>query len=94
MKCADAAENVFVLRTPSDGNAIADAARGGHVVVVGTSFIGMEVAAYMATGGKAGSVTVVGNSEVPFRRSLGPRIGAMLMDMHKAKGVKFVMNSG
>lgn len=40
-----------------------------HVVIVGTSFIGMEAAAYLVD--KAGSVTVVGRSSTPFAHVFG-----------------------
>ncbi len=33
-------QNVCVLRTPEDGKQIADASKGKHVVIIGTSFIG------------------------------------------------------
>ena len=39
------ASNVFVLRTPGDANQIAALADGKNLVVIGSSFIGMEVAA-------------------------------------------------
>ena len=32
--------NVFYLRTPDDGNTIANKAKGKNVVIVGSSFIG------------------------------------------------------
>lgn len=84
--------NVYVLRTPADASGIATNARGKNVVVVGTSFIGMEVASYLAS--KAKSVTVVGNGAVPFERTLGPEIGQLIKGMHEKKGVKFAMNTG
>lgn len=40
-----------------------------HVVIIGTSFIGMEVAAYLVD--KAASVTVVGRSSTPFAHVFG-----------------------
>ncbi len=94
VKGGDAAEgsNVFVLRTPEDGNAIAAAAKGKKVVVVGTSFIGMEVAAYLSS--RAASVTVVGTSGAPFARSLGEDVGRLVQGWHEKKGVRFVLNSG
>ena len=39
------AENVFVLRSPSDANRIQTLSDGKNVVIIGSSFIGMEVAA-------------------------------------------------
>ena len=37
--------NIFILRTPNDANQIAALSEGKNLVIVGTSFIGMEVAA-------------------------------------------------
>ena len=39
------ASNIFILRTPNDANQIAALSEGKNLVIVGTSFIGMEVAA-------------------------------------------------
>ncbi len=82
--------NAFVLRTPEDANGIDKAGRSKHVVVVGSSFIAMEVAAYFAD--KAKSVTVVGRSK-PFERSLGPEIGQFFVDLYEKKGVKFELGT-
>jgi NADPH-dependent 2,4-dienoyl-CoA reductase/sulfur reductase-like enzyme len=62
------------------------------VVIVGASFIGMEVAAYLSD--KASSVTVVGKSDIPFRLAFGPKIGLYLQKLHLNKNVKFVMETG
>ena len=86
------ASNVFVLRTPADANSIMEQAKDGHAVILGTSFIGMEVASSLV--GKATSVTVIGNSSVPFKRSLGETFGKFFMDLHESKGVKFQMGTG
>ncbi|TRY63900.1 hypothetical protein TCAL_00834 [Tigriopus californicus] len=85
-------ENIMVLRSPSDGQAIEAKGRNKKVAIIGTSFIGMEVAAYLAD--KAQTVTLIGNSEFPFERSLGPDIGKMVRSMHEAKGVSFQMGQG
>ncbi|EDV21585.1 uncharacterized protein TRIADDRAFT_59728 [Trichoplax adhaerens] len=81
------AKGIFTLRTPEDGNAIASESNGKNVVIVGSSFIGMEIAAYLAN--KVQSVSVIGRSQTPFSATLGPRIGAALQKMHESKGVKF-----
>lgn len=80
-------ENVFCLRTPDDANKIAAAAAGKNVVIIGSSFIGMEVASYLAD--KAKSVAVVDLIKVPFQLALGDKVGAVLQKMHEEKGVKF-----
>nr|CAH0112337.1 unnamed protein product [Daphnia galeata] len=85
--------NVFLLRTPNDANRIHAIANNKEisVVIVGTSFIGMEVAAYLVD--KAASVTVIGRSSTPFAHVFGPLIGRRLQHLHEEKGVKFIMDS-
>ena len=51
----------------------------------------MEVAAYLSD--KASSVTIVGNTDIPFRTVLGPEIGSYLKQMHINKNVQFVMET-
>lgn len=85
-------KNIYILRTPKDAKAIATSSLGKKVAILGSSFIGMEVAAFLA--GKAESVTVIGNSSVPFERSLGTDIGKFIQNMHEEKGNKFIMGVG
>ena len=51
------------------------------MVVIGTSFIGMEVAAYLSN--KAAIVECIGVSAVPFENVLGTRIGKALQQVTK-----------
>ena len=62
-----------------------------QVVIVGSSFIGTEVAAYLAN--KAASVTVICRTGVPLEKTLGSRIGRYVMNLHESKGVRFVANA-
>eukprot|EP00079_Xenopus_tropicalis_P033202 XP_017946973.1 PREDICTED: apoptosis-inducing factor 3 [Xenopus tropicalis] len=80
-------QNVFLLRSPDDANAISEAAIGKNVVIMGTSFIGMEVAAFLSD--KASSVSVIGRSEFPFQAVLGPKVGEVAMKLLQEKGVSF-----
>lgn len=84
-------DGIFLLRTVPDGNKIAASVEGKNLVVVGSSFIGMEVAACLQS--KAASVTVVGKSEIPFAASLGKEIGLGLKKMHEDKGIKFQLGT-
>ncbi|XP_046697533.1 apoptosis-inducing factor 3 isoform X1 [Silurus meridionalis] len=81
--------NVFHLRTPEDANSIARLASSKNAVIVGTSFIGMEVAAALTD--KAHSVSVIGIDAVPFRKALGEKVGKALMKLFEMNRVKFYM---
>lgn len=50
-----------------------------NVVIVGSSFIGMESAAILA---KTANVTVIGMEQVPFERVLGPVVGHAMLQLN------------
>lgn len=80
--------HVHTLRTLADSKAIAGAASAGtRVVVIGASFIGLEVAASMRARGA--EVTVVGPEAVPLARVLGDDVGGFVRRVHEANGVAF-----
>ncbi len=86
-------EGVLTLRTWDDSDRIAAAADGAkRVVVIGASFIAMEVAASLKERGAA-SVTVVAPEAVPFKRVLGERVGNVLRALHSEQGVAFELGS-
>ncbi|KFV59575.1 Apoptosis-inducing factor 3, partial [Tyto alba] len=70
-------ENVFNIRTPEDANRVVKLATSKNVVIVGASFLGMEVAGYLAE--RAHSVSLVELEEVPFKKFLGERVGRAVM---------------
>jgi len=81
-------KNVLVLRSLDDCETLrALAEQQARVVVVGASFIAMEVSAALVERGL--SVTVVAPESVPFEQTLGPEIGRMYQKTHEAKGVTF-----
>ncbi|MFN8377984.1 MAG: FAD-dependent oxidoreductase [Anaerolineae bacterium] len=85
---------IYTLRSMADADAIIDAVEAGHrVVVIGASFIGMEVAASLA-GGRGAQVHVVAPEAVPFDRILGEDIGWMIQREHQAHGVQFHLGEG
>ncbi|HQT79648.1 MAG: hypothetical protein B7Z80_17035, partial [Rhodospirillales bacterium 20-64-7] len=85
--------NVFMLRTREDADAILrQAERSGKAVVLGASFIGMEVAASLRERGL--DVTVVGKAAAPFEKQLGARIGTAFTLLHEARGVAFRLGQG
>ncbi|MGN6584456.1 MAG: FAD-dependent oxidoreductase [Rhizobiaceae bacterium] len=80
--------HVHVLRTLSDCEAlIASVETARRCVVVGASFIGMEVAASLRTRGL--EVHVVAPDERPMQRVLGPELGDMVKGVHEQHGVVF-----
>jgi NADPH-dependent 2,4-dienoyl-CoA reductase/sulfur reductase-like enzyme/nitrite reductase/ring-hydroxylating ferredoxin subunit len=80
--------HVRVLRTRADCEAlIARAATARCAVVMGASFIGLEVAASLRTRGL--EVHVVAPDKRPMERVLGPQIGDLVRRLHEEHGVIF-----
>lgn len=80
--------HVHALRSLADHHAIAAAAeKAKRAVVVGASFIGLEVAAALRTKGL--EVHVVAPDELPLAKILGPDLGRIIQQLHEDKGVVF-----
>jgi 3-phenylpropionate/trans-cinnamate dioxygenase ferredoxin reductase subunit len=80
--------HVHTLRTLADCEAlIARAEQAQRCVVVGASFIGLEVAASLRHRGL--EVHVVAPEARPMERILGPELGDMVKAIHEAHGVVF-----
>ena len=62
-------------------------------MIVGSSFIGMEAAAYMAASKKIKSITVIGMEKYPFERVLGTELGQVFAKLHSSKGIKLIPES-
>jgi apoptosis-inducing factor 3 len=80
--------HVHYLRTLGDSRAIIAAAKSAsRAVVVGTSFIGLEVAASLRT--RNVDVHVVAPEAIPLERIVGSELGSFVKRLHEEKGVKF-----
>jgi len=76
------------LRTLADSKGIiSKAVSAKTVVVVGASFIGLEVAASLRT--RAIEVHVVAPGKQPLERIMGPEVGKFIRGLHESHGVKF-----
>jgi 3-phenylpropionate/trans-cinnamate dioxygenase ferredoxin reductase subunit len=79
---------VRYLRTLDEAEALLPRLRAGaQLVVVGSGWIGLEVAA--AAVGHGCRVTVVERDTLPLRRVLGDELGTIYRDLHAAHGVEF-----
>jgi len=65
-----------------------DVADLGHIVMIGGSYIGCEVAASLAAQGK--QVTVVMQEEVALSNGFGEEVGRFFQDVLESHGIEFV----
>ncbi|HEX7191041.1 MAG TPA: FAD-dependent oxidoreductase [Thermoanaerobaculia bacterium] len=80
--------HVHYLRTLADSRAIVAAATAGkRAVILGSSFIGLEVAASLRM--REVDVTIVAPEAHPLARVLGEEVGKWVQSLHEEHGVHF-----
>jgi NADPH-dependent 2,4-dienoyl-CoA reductase/sulfur reductase-like enzyme/nitrite reductase/ring-hydroxylating ferredoxin subunit len=80
--------HVHYLRTVADARSlVAKALTAKRAVVIGASFIGLEVAASLRA--RNIEVHVVGRSDIPMEHILGPEVGGFIRAVHEDHGVTF-----
>lgn len=85
----DSESQPLVLRNVEDADRlIAAAERAKTAVIVGASFISMEVASALRERGLA--VTIVSRERIPLIKQLGARMGQLVLEKHLEKGVRFL----
>ena len=83
-----AAGRILYLRNLKDSRRIIESAKSARrAVVIGTSFIGLEVAASLRARGL--EVHALGPDPLPLARVLGPELGTYIRDLHQEHGVVF-----
>jgi NADPH-dependent 2,4-dienoyl-CoA reductase/sulfur reductase-like enzyme len=60
---------------------------GKNVVMIGSGWIGMELAAAAASYGN--NVTLLGLEDIPLAAAIGPELGGFFRSIHEANGVAF-----
>jgi NADPH-dependent 2,4-dienoyl-CoA reductase/sulfur reductase-like enzyme/nitrite reductase/ring-hydroxylating ferredoxin subunit len=85
--------NIFLLRNIPHVKAInaAIGEKNKKIVIIGSSFIGMEVANAV---GKDNDVTVVGMESAPLERIMGTEVGKVFQRTLEKNGVKFKLSAG
>jgi 3-phenylpropionate/trans-cinnamate dioxygenase ferredoxin reductase subunit len=80
-------DGVHTLRTINDSDALAEQLQGGgkRLVLIGSGWIGMEVAASARTLGN--EVTILERDPVPLALAIGPQMGAVFRTLHEDHGV-------
>ncbi len=82
------ASRVFYLRSFADSKEIVRAASDAkRALVVGGSFIALEVAASLRARGL--NVDVVAPESIPMEKVLGPDLGRFVQSLHESHGVRF-----
>jgi 3-phenylpropionate/trans-cinnamate dioxygenase ferredoxin reductase subunit len=82
-------DGIHYLRTLSDSAQIAERIKSGaKLVVVGSGWIGAEIAASARQ--KGCEVTMIEMASLPLERVLGPEVGRIYLDLHRDHGVEFL----
>ncbi|MFE8585347.1 FAD-dependent oxidoreductase [Sphingomonas sp. NCPPB 2930] len=84
-------DDVHVVRGLADADRLIAALAGAaRAIVIGSSYVGLEVAASLVARGL--EVAVVSDADLPLEKTAGPEVGAMIRDLHQSKGVTFHLN--
>jgi 3-phenylpropionate/trans-cinnamate dioxygenase ferredoxin reductase component len=82
-------DGVSTFRTLDDSRRLREqlASGGRNVVLIGSGWIGMELAAAASTYGN--QVTLLGLEDIPLAAAIGPELGSFFRTLHEDNGVRF-----
>ena len=82
-------DGVSTFRTLDDCRRLRDTLSPGgkNVVMIGSGWIGMELAAAATSYGNR--VTLLGLEDIPLAAAIGPELGTFFRSLHEAQGVRF-----
>ena len=86
-------DGVYTLRSMADAKLIKAASHDQRVVIIGTGFIGMEVASALAQAGTAASITVIGQDDRVMGNIVSETVSNALIKLHEEKGINFVFDA-
>ena len=86
-------DGVYTLRSMDDAKLIKAASHDQRVVIVGTGFIGMEVASALAQSGTTASITVIGQDHRVMGNIVSETVSKALIMLHKENGIQFVFDA-
>ena len=86
-------DGVYTLRSMDDAKLIKAASHDQRVVIVGTGFIGMEVASALAQSGTTASIIVIGQTHRVMGNIVSETVSNALIKLHKENGVEFVFDA-
>lgn len=86
-------DGVYTLRSMADAKLIKAASHDQRVVIIGTGFIGMEVASALAQAGTTASITVIGQDDRVMGNIVSETVSNALIKLHEEKGINFVFDA-
>ncbi|MBI0426673.1 FAD-dependent oxidoreductase [Psychrobacter sp. NG27] len=86
-------DGVYTLRSMDDAKLIKAASHDQRVIIIGTGFIGMEVASALAQAGTTASITVIGQDQRVMGNIVSETVSNALIKLHEDKGINFVFDA-
>ncbi len=86
-------DGVYTLRSMDDAKEIKAATHDQRVVIIGTGFIGMEVASALSQAGTTASITMIGQDHRVMGNIVSETVSNALIKLHEDNGIKFIFDA-